>query len=378
MNVIRIGIFVLHWFVGIGAVAGGLAGVSDPTGAAVGITVDALERGPFRDYFVPGLFLMVVLGFGNLVAGFVFRKRPGRAASLISLALFMVLALWILVQVYVMGVANAVWLHWLYLALGIAGAAGVTVWVCGTVPADEFEPPRVDVGPSYLFTGQIPHLLLLAVMVPGVLMLADGGLRGGYWLGIEDRYWLYFSLAVVVAHQVIVAAIFRLQLVYQVLTRLFGRWDLVAWGAMFVPLLVLRLITLAGLGLSSAGTVDAPAVVTVLVAVLLFAPAAYTLWSVARWFGLRRALGGDHFRRRYREMPLVTEGAFRYSSNAMYSYAFLLLWAIAILTRSQAAIATALFQHAYIWVHWYCTEEPDMRLLYGETPARREPRSTVG
>ncbi|MFW5850458.1 MAG: methyltransferase [Spirochaetota bacterium] len=75
---------------------------------------------------------------------------------------------------------------------------------------------------------------------------------------------------------------------------------------------------------------------------------------------------GDHFRRRYREMPLVTQGVFRFSSNAMYGYAFLLLWAIALITRSHAALAAALFQHTYIWVHRYCTEEPDMPLLlYG-------------
>lgn len=364
MTRLRVGIVGLHWFVGIGALAGGLAGVVDPTGAAVGIGVEALERGPFRDYLVPGLFLMIVLGFGNLVAGALFLKRPGRAPGLTSLGLFAVLALWILVQLYVMGFANAVWLHWLYLVLGLAGCAGTTVWMCATIPVDEIEPPHVDVRPSYLFTGQMQHLILLAVMVPGVLMLAGAGLRGGAWLGIEDRHWLYLLLAVVIAHQVIVAAVFRLQLVFGILTRLFGRRDLIVWGAMFIPLLVLRLITIAGLGLSTAGTVDVPVAVTVPVAVLLLAPAAYTLWSVARWFGLRRALGADHFRRRYREMPMVREGAFRYSSNAMYSYAFLLLWAIAILTRSQAAIAAALFQHAYIWVHWYCTEEPDMRLLY--------------
>jgi len=28
-------------------------------------------------------------------------------------------------------------------------------------------------------------------------------------------------------------------------------------------------------------------------------------------------------------------------------------------------LAAALFQHAYIWVHYYCTEEPDMQLIYG-------------
>jgi protein-S-isoprenylcysteine O-methyltransferase Ste14 len=65
-------------------------------------------------------------------------------------------------------------------------------------------------------------------------------------------------------------------------------------------------------------------------------------------------------------MPLVREGAFKYSSNAMYTYVFLVFWAIAFFTGSTAALATALFQHAYIWVHYYCTEEPDMRVIYGQ------------
>ena len=66
-------------------------------------------------------------------------------------------------------------------------------------------------------------------------------------------------------------------------------------------------------------------------------------------------------------MPMVREGAFRYSSNAMYTFVFMGLWGIAVLTRSQAALAVALFQHAYIWVHWYCTEQPDAVVLYGRS-----------
>ena len=66
-------------------------------------------------------------------------------------------------------------------------------------------------------------------------------------------------------------------------------------------------------------------------------------------------------------MPLVKEGAFKYRSNAMYAFAFLLFWAIALLTGSRAALVAALFQHAYIWVHMYCTENPDMKLIYGKS-----------
>ena len=87
--------------------------------------------------------------------------------------------------------------------------------------------------------------------------------------------------------------------------------------------------------------------------------------AIARHFGVWRALGGDHFRDSYRQMTLVKEGAFKYSSNAMYVFAFLVFWSIALLSGSRAALALALFQHAYIWVHMYCTEGPDMRVIYG-------------
>ena len=49
----------------------------------------------------------------------------------------------------------------------------------------------------------------------------------------------------------------------------------------------------------------------------------------------------------------------------MYTLAFLGLWTIALATNSRAALAACLFQHAYIWVHWYCTEQPDIRVLHG-------------
>jgi protein-S-isoprenylcysteine O-methyltransferase Ste14 len=102
------------------------------------------------------------------------------------------------------------------------------------------------------------------------------------------------------------------------------------------------------------------------IGLVLLVPAFYTTWSVERYFGVPRALGGDHFRQKYREMPLVKAGAFKYSANAMYSFVFLLFWAIALLAGSRAALAIALFQHAYIWVHMYCTEEPDMQIMYGK------------
>ncbi|MCH2115792.1 MAG: hypothetical protein MK171_12890 [Pirellulales bacterium] len=59
-------------------------------------------------------------------------------------------------------------------------------------------------------------------------------------------------------------------------------------------------------------------------------PGIYAAYSVQTYFGMIRAAGADHFDARYRQMPLVWEGIFRFTQNGMYVYAFLLFWAIAM------------------------------------------------
>ena len=49
----------------------------------------------------------------------------------------------------------------------------------------------------------------------------------------------------------------------------------------------------------------------------------------------------------------------------MYAFAFLGLWAIAFFANSAAALILAVFEHSYVWVHYYATEKPDMDLIYG-------------
>jgi hypothetical protein len=91
------------------------------------------------------------------------------------------------------------------------------------------------------------------------------------------------------------------------------------------------------------------------------------MYSTARYFGFSRAAGADHFDPRYRDMPRVTQGIFRFTSNGMYLYAFLLFWAIATGFNSSAAVVVAAFSHAYIWVHFYSTEKPDMNFIYSSS-----------
>jgi hypothetical protein len=218
---------------------------------------------------------------------------------------------------------------------------------------------------AFLFHRQWLHLVGLALLVPICWAFAKPTLGDGEWLGISDTEWFWASVVAAIVHQVIVAFIFRAQLGWSILTRLFGKADMIVWGIVFMPLLIARPLLILGVAISNAGTADLPRWFELAAGTTLMVPAAYAAYSVGRYFGLDRALGGDHFRQRYREMPMVREGAFAWTSNAMYALVFLGLWGIALLTGSLAALAAALFQHAYIWVHFYCTEAPDMALIYG-------------
>ena len=218
---------------------------------------------------------------------------------------------------------------------------------------------------SFFFHRQWLHVGVLAVLVPLAWAFAAPALGDGAWLGVSDSAWFWASVCIAVVHQAIVAAVFRAQLGWSIFTRWFGKADLFVWGVLFLPLLIARPLTVLGLAVADAGSAAFPQWLGIAVGALLMLPAVYAMYSTFRYFGIVRAMGADHFRPEYREMPLVNEGAFRYSNNAMYAFVFLGFWGIGFLAGSLAALAAALFQHVYIWAHYYCTEEPDMKLLYG-------------
>jgi hypothetical protein len=206
--------------------------------------------------------------------------------------------------------------------------------------------------------------LLLLAMLPMPFALGGATLGDGSFLGLSDTLWLLIAVAVPVVHQWLVAVVWRTQLAWRVMTRVFGRNDLAVWTAVFMPLLVCRPLAVLGLGIADAGSLGMPLLLAVLLSIGLGVPAVYTMGSIGRYFGVLRAVGGDHFREHYRALPLIRAGAFEWSDNAMYTFAFMGLWAIAFATQSWAALTVCLFQHAYIWVHFFVTEQPDMELLY--------------
>ena len=217
--------------------------------------------------------------------------------------------------------------------------------------------------------GQAQHLMLTVLLSVGACsLLVDPATPAGPRLvGLTGAGWARLGIALAIVHQVIVAAGFRLELHRNLLTRLFGPRDMQVWAAIFLPLLAAR--PLAAILTAWADTVPITGfrLPEILLGLALIAPAAWGMHSTLVHFTLRRALGGDHFREAIRALPKVAGGVFDHTDNGMYGVVFLGLWGIALVFGSWNALVLALFQHAYIWVHMYTTEAPDMRRLYGPT-----------
>ena len=181
------------------------------------------------------------------------------------------------------------------------------------------------------------------------------------YLGEPFAVAFWISIAIPIVHQLYVWLAWRLELRSSMTSRAIGfRGYLVVFFLLFGS----RFISLFVLAWMDRGSFKLPVLPQAIVTALLALLGIYAMYSVIRYFGLVRAAGADHFDRRYRDMPLVKEGIFQFTSNGMYVYAFLLFWAIAVGLNSSAAVTVAAFSHAYIWVHFYATEKPDMDFLY--------------
>ncbi|MEP2029190.1 MAG: methyltransferase [Paracoccaceae bacterium] len=216
-----------------------------------------------------------------------------------------------------------------------------------------------------IFQGQFLHVGLVILLVLGALSLLPLNTSGAMFLAWTARDWAICSIYLAVIHQVIVAIVFRLELYKGFMTRLFGDQALKIWGLIFLPLLIARPLTITIVGWLDSTPISGARNLEIAVGTAFILCAVLTMHSVIKYFTLRRAIGADHFDDEVIAMPFVKEGVFRYTSNAMYGFAFLGLWGIALVFGSWDALVVAFFQHVYIWVHLILTEQPDIDRIYG-------------
>lgn len=211
------------------------------------------------------------------------------------------------------------------------------------------------------------HLLAAALLSAGVGLIARSMDLSGSFGGISTRGWLALAVLLPVVHQFYVVLLWRGELYHGWLSKTLGEKAFSVWAAGFMVLFLTRPVTILALGLADRGSLPISPWLNIPLISACALVCLYMAYSFVKYFGAARALGMDHFKPDlYREKPFVREGIFKWSSNAMYSYAFLALWLIGLVFQSQAALLGALFNHLYIWAHYYFTELPDMRAIYGE------------
>ena len=221
------------------------------------------------------------------------------------------------------------------------------------------------------------HLLLLVALVGGITGLADHvDAWEGQYRGLSTPTWFGLALGSAVVHQGWVWLCWRVELHTGWLTRTFGPAGFRLYATGFALLVATRFFLLIAVAAANLQTLQISETLLDLIATALLVPIVYLFYSVARYFTFRRAVGIDHFDLSYRTKPLERRGIFRWTRNGMYTFGVLLVWLPGLYAASKAALLAALFHHAYIWVHYVCTELPDMRRVYGAASLGAEGPST--
>ena len=221
-----------------------------------------------------------------------------------------------------------------------------------------------------IFRYQIWHLsfVIISIVLLQAFITKDAEAVSGTLWGVSTKKWFWIAIAVPILHQVYVWIIWRLELYKNTFTSSFGvKGAFKFYKIGFAILFASRLISIIILALSNKDSLSINPFFIYILAALITPLVIYLFYSVKEYFTIDRAFGIDHFDKNYNE-PYVKGGIFRFTENGMYIYGLMILYLPGLLLFSEAALVAALFNHIYIWVHYYCTERPDMKVIYQKLP----------
>lgn len=221
-----------------------------------------------------------------------------------------------------------------------------------------------------IFKNQIWHVISLGILISltQLVLAYDSTILDGSLFNIKTKIWFWIAILTPIVHQIYVWFVWRFELYTNVFTNRLGlkkAFEIYAIG--FSILFAFRLISIIFLALSNKDTVHINPIFTYIIAALITPFVIYLFYSVKKYFTIERAYGIDHFDKEY-NVPYVKKGIFKYSDNGMYVFGLMILYIPGLLLLSKAALLAALFNHLYIWIHYYTTERPDMEQIYGKTP----------
>ena len=214
---------------------------------------------------------------------------------------------------------------------------------------------------KFFFKNQIWHIGgSIALFYVGCQMV-DFENNSNTFLEISSKNWFLFAMTTPLLHQSYVWLCWRSELCWKTISRTIG---FKAYAVIFIIIIILRL---SGIGLCFAdyGSWFTPGWIAWGVSVLIFIPFVYTIYSVKKYFGFMRATGIDHFDPKYRDMPFEKRGIFKWSSNAMYTFAVPVMFAFAVSAGSKATFIFAAYTVIGAWLHYFCTEREDFKVIYG-------------
>ncbi|WP_051937904.1 methyltransferase [Ghiorsea bivora] len=220
-----------------------------------------------------------------------------------------------------------------------------------------------------IFQYQTWHLLSLS----GLLFLLvtyiskKPQILSGSYLNISANTWFWLAIAVPIIHQTYVMLVWRFELYQRTFSQRWGiakafKYYTIGFSILFGS----RLISIIFVAVSTQNSWNISATSAYALAAIITPLVIYLFYSVKKYFTIERAYGIDHFDPDYDE-PYVKQGIFKYTDNGMYVFGLMILYLPGLLLFSKAALLAALFNHLYIWVHYYCTEKPDMLKIYGKT-----------
>ena len=214
---------------------------------------------------------------------------------------------------------------------------------------------------SFFFKLQIWHIGGLIVLYYVALQMVDFENNSNVFIGISAKNWFLFSMMTPLLHQGYVWLCWRSELCWKTISQTIG------FKPYVVIFFIIAILRLSGIGLSFAdyGSWFTPGWIAWSVSVLIFIPFIYTMYSIKKYFGFLRATGIDHFDPNYKNIPFEKRGIFKWSSNAMYTFAIPVFFGFAFSSGSKAMFIFAAYSFIGTWLHYFCTEKEDFKVIYG-------------
>ena len=120
----RVAVGLLAWL-GLGALAGGVALAAAPDGSVMQMPLSMIAGSPFPDFFVPGLILGGLFGVGSLAVA-VMGLRRWRQAPFLAFAIGCGQMIWIVVELAI--IKGISFLHPVMFLTGLGIAAAAVPW----------------------------------------------------------------------------------------------------------------------------------------------------------------------------------------------------------------------------------------------------------